>query len=77
MQGWDGAPGRRRVQWKTYAKYTLAFGGVFLLLWAIWNPENRVQWVLTGMLALATWGVWLLLDRGKPQNRDPLDPAST
>ncbi|MGB8381966.1 MAG: hypothetical protein WCG47_12075 [Dermatophilaceae bacterium] len=65
---------RQRVRWKSAAKYTLAFAGVAMLLWAIWSPENRVQWVLTGVLALATWGVWLAIDRDDAQNRAMVDP---
>lgn len=63
MSGMQAGPTpRRRVRWKAFAKYGLAFTGVLMLLWAIWNPQNRVQWVLTGVLVLATWGVWLGLD---------------
>lgn len=58
-----GGPGpTKRYRWKALAKYALAITGVLMLLWAIWNPQNRVQWVLSGVLVLATWGVWLGLD---------------
>jgi hypothetical protein len=82
MTGMQAGPNpRRRVRWKAFAKYGLAFTGVLMLLWAIWNPQNRVQWVLTGVLVLATWGVWLGLDHEDtdkhPQPPPPQPPGGT
>ena len=70
------SPPRSRVRWKSAAKYALAFAGVVMLLWAIWNPDNRVQWVLTGVLFLATWGVWLAIDHDERSDRATVDPLS-
>jgi len=69
------APPRQRLRWKSAAKYVLAFAGVALLLWAIWSPDNRVQWVLTGILFLATWGVWLAIDHDERPEPAALEPA--
>jgi hypothetical protein len=77
MSGMQAGSGPRgRLRWKTFAKYALAIAGVLTLLWAIWNPENRVQWVLTGVLILATWGVWLGLDHEDTEKHSAAPPTS-